>query len=872
MTNGPTTDPGQERARSFVKQLINQFQILIDQSLLDPPKDQTAEQPRKISFEELAKPLSNRFEKVKSLDPKHLLKELRHEFDEKKKQMELMLVSAEELLLEKGVEAAEAKLLEANEKATELLSLRYQEEKGTKKYGDEDLREFEGKEMLERYKRESTYHYENKEMQEESSDYMDREGHLVDHKGVKIDGEHMYTSRLDEGTSHKFDGKTGHHSYATEGTAVIGAGSRVVENGIVRKITGDSGHYTPSAKNIHEYTEGLMEQGIKLIDDESLFMPDPKNPNQHIKVDDPAILENWTTVVNYEKKRAQKKGNEELGEYNSVIAKVKQELADLEVWPGQKDTEIEVVKDGTLFSDEDIVSVKSEGPDQAASKVVAMLIKRIGPRVKTNKGEIKEITPEYVLICVNAERKSGNKIKSLFEMTREDINTVIGVFLRLRRDEISAGESKARIQMSAEQFLQTGGNHSAIDKKNEFMELLAPVESKEDSDRARTLYEKLGGDEILLSMFQVHDPESIDAELKSAWVVKKRITNDYGLNAILAQRFPKEFPGILQNFAPTMEWKLRLLAADKWDPNWINLLTESKGNAELGIDVGKEGDTGSSYDKSESESPNLQEDEESESDNKYLQKNDKSESESPNLQEGDESESDNKYLQKNDQSESESPNHQEDDELESDNKYLQKNDQSESESPNLQKDEESESIKQDNAITKDESSSEKGSGIPTPVDEIEKVDLRKVRKGATDGLSAKAYEELGGDKALLDLLLESWNQKHSTILNELRQLEKDRNEVKKPLDSYREMLDKQGKSKKQIEDDSEVKRLDGSLKEFDVKQNPDRKRLEKILSDTRPTLSALELIEKPKKLEILKNASQGEFDEILQQISNRNAK
>lgn len=330
---GPQSDDGQQRARRYVGKLIEKFEIQVRANALaalspreqfvlsrheqSPPAPvQTASPPpvpvsapaptkdmstdTKAAYRELVKPFVQRFTAAAKVDPQPFDETRQAEIQEKKVALTQHLKQAESLAQDPvNMEAAKAEVEKANFVATELFSRRYQLDADGKPQESKPLtpqrdagerRDFAGREMLGRYQGEDRSQYDSRAQQQKSADYVDAEGHLVDRDGGRFDTDikqkPLYTSRLDTGSSHSFSEADGHHSYAAGGGAVIGAGSRVVKRGIVRQITGDSGHYAPTALNIHEYVGGLAEQGVKLIDDEFLFMPDPQAPDRHIPAPD----------------------------------------------------------------------------------------------------------------------------------------------------------------------------------------------------------------------------------------------------------------------------------------------------------------------------------------------------------------------------------------------------------------------------------------------------------------------------------------------------------------------------------------------------------------------------------------------------------
>ncbi len=222
-----------------------------------------------------------------------------------------------------------------------------------------------------------------------------------------------------------------HHSSPLGGQAVGGAGEIVADKGAVRRVTDQSGHYEPEADLTHQSVASLKQQGAKLVDDEVVGMgkkgkPREATPEEKLELQkllafrkQLKLADNTSLVEMQTKLKAEKKSpNAQL----DAMVKLEQKLRQGGVGASQKQAVVEL--GGKGLSADEFEAVR-------------------GNRDKLNK-------------LLEARYGVRNAVDA--SVDAEVLDNLLKLNNHLRK-------SMAKVELGAEQFLQTGGGERAIRQK-----------------------------------------------------------------------------------------------------------------------------------------------------------------------------------------------------------------------------------------------------------------------------------------------------------------------------------------------------------------------------------------------------------------------
>ena len=297
----------------------------------------------------------------------------------------------------------------------------------------------------------------------DSTLYKDAQGRLVDAQGRLVDApssEIGYAANAETGTVHQFDpqgrvaseGHTllDHHTSPLQGQDAAGAGTMKVENGVVRAISSQSGHYTPDGKLLHQFVDRLDQSGVQRRD---------------------------TRLVDAE-------GRPILGTASSDYASVMQYVEDVEAGRRERDPRME----------EKLRQIRQQGiaPSNRDAQVEYFDPDRLVSREEFEKARQDEASFRSLMLAKFGSERPGIVDPWTFATTYEKMQTWMA-------------RMAPQASLGAEQFLQTGGNIDAINRKRDLMgeigRKVPKVLAEDTADvEAAALFEQLGGMERLRSL------------------------------------------------------------------------------------------------------------------------------------------------------------------------------------------------------------------------------------------------------------------------------------------------------------------------------------------------------------------------------------
>jgi hypothetical protein len=328
--------------------------------------------------------------------------------------------------------------------------------------------------------------YYNEEEKEKSVIHTDDRGRLVDSEGNLLDTgavKRGYVVSQETGTAHQFNPNKiepkgqyvlgEHHSSPIQGGAAAAAGELKADSGVVREVTDESGHFRPNPEMTHQFVQSMEEQGVAMREKKLSMLDDDGNPTD-ISPEMAALLDE---VNEYEDTR------DTTQPYDPEMFKKAQRLRDAGVSFSNRQAQVDLTNPKTFVSAEEFAPIQGNG------KAIAQLVrKKIGKNPDLG-------------------HYRGNWT------TLESVNDWIGVLSRIK----AVDPKTTRLQMTTEQFSQTGGNVDAIRGKEavnkEIESRRAPDDDAAETERMQKLVERLGGD-AKLRQLGVQDPASLSVEGK----------------------------------------------------------------------------------------------------------------------------------------------------------------------------------------------------------------------------------------------------------------------------------------------------------------------------------------------------------------------
>lgn len=316
--------------------------------------------------------------------------------------------------------------------------------------------------------------YYTDEERDKSAIRTNESGRLVDDQGVPLNTGSQtqgYVVSQETGTAHQFDprkmgNKKGyvigeHHSSPIQGGKAAAAGEFHAEDGVLREVTDESGHYRPTPEMTHQFVQGMEEQGVATREKKIMMLNDNGDPVP-ISREMEELLEE---VNEYEATW------DPATPYDPEMFKKSKKLDDAGVSYSNRQAKVNLTNPKTYFTPEEFEPIKGN-----AVEIIRLVIKKTGNR-----------NPEQGFY-------TGNWT------TIESVNEWIGILCRIK----AVDASKTRVKMTTEQFAQTGGNLDAIGKKqavNAEIEGRRAPESPEDvqkeTERMEEMVAELGGDRKL---------------------------------------------------------------------------------------------------------------------------------------------------------------------------------------------------------------------------------------------------------------------------------------------------------------------------------------------------------------------------------------
>jgi hypothetical protein len=349
--------------------------------------------------------------------------------------------------------------------------------------------------------------YYDEDRQDLSAMRTDEQGRLISPLGHTVDGNRGYVVSQETGALHGFnpsphptkssDGYDlyDHHSSPIQGGNAA-AGEMDVEKGVVRKVTDQSGHYRPTPEMTHQMVERMQDQGVATREQKLTMLDKDGNPRGVTR----EIKELWNEVADYE---GQRQESSDSSPYDPEMLKKKQKLKDLGVGPSNREARVDLTNPKSFVGPEEFEQVKGDN-----DKIVQMVEEKIG--VKLNE----------------THANFGTDFSSV-----EKINDWIGIVSRMAALQPEKGfvdPKKTRLQMSTEQFAQTGGNVAAIrgmEAVNAQVEQRRQAGDDQEQQRMAAMIESMGGDGKLAQL-GVKDPTKLSVDQKFLILSKGRIPED----------------------------------------------------------------------------------------------------------------------------------------------------------------------------------------------------------------------------------------------------------------------------------------------------------------------------------------------------------
>jgi hypothetical protein len=305
--------------------------------------------------------------------------------------------------------------------------------------------------------------YYTDEERDKSAIRTDDSGRLVNAEGVPINTgsrKQGYVVSQETGTAHQFDpskmgNKQGyilgeHHSSPIQGGKAAAAGEFSVEEGVLREVTDESGHYRPNPEMTHQFVQSMEEQGVAMREKKVMMLDDDGNP---VPISDE--MDQLLDEVNeYDETR------DPTQPYDPEMFKKAQKLRDAGVSYSNRQAKVNLTNPKTYISAEEFEPIKGN-----VKEIVKLVIKKTG---------------------------NPNPLGSFpyNPTTLESVNEWIGILCRIK----AVDAKKTRLQMTTEQFSQTGGNVDAIRGKeavNAQVEQRRAPDSPEDAQKEIERVEEL---------------------------------------------------------------------------------------------------------------------------------------------------------------------------------------------------------------------------------------------------------------------------------------------------------------------------------------------------------------------------------------------
>jgi hypothetical protein len=354
-----------------------------------------------------------------------------------------------------------------------------------------------------------------------TQDQIDQEGHVRTADGDRLTtadtGRDMYVKVQESQTTHSFrdvpesvQKMKEHHSSATEGKEAAGAGRRQVDKGIYRHIDGDSGHYRPTTEDVYNFVAGEKVRGAKMVDDESLSMTGPEGKAVAADAGARAVWAEFQKLETAYQTQRQNRTQKDPPPRSKELLALKQRCEDLGLAPAMTDATVEAIKPTNFFKNdpagEKAFTTCANDRDEMKKKLLTIFGPQVFPKMQSGK---KEDNPNLPY-----PSKTEDVVDKFMGLTLEQFNDKIGLWMRLRYDvdefiddagekcvageKVQVGEkaappkSPARVQLTEQQFVETGGNVKAIDVKDQANKLIGEGRQAPEQDE-KEFYEKLGG-------------------------------------------------------------------------------------------------------------------------------------------------------------------------------------------------------------------------------------------------------------------------------------------------------------------------------------------------------------------------------------------
>lgn len=319
----------------------------------------------------------------------------------------------------------------------------------------------------------NVYYADTPEKRAESAVQLDGKGLLRDADGDLVDGSKGFVVSAAEGTMHTFqtagrkEGRVLHHSSEVAGGDVTAAGEITTDEGVIREIRDQSGHYRPDSRMTHRFVADLQARGAQMRD-QTLYETD--DAGNWIEAE-PETVEDWQKVQGLPAMRA-------------LLAEYQKERAETEDTP-ENATPIRIIEDDIADAQEAIAE---------AEALIPVLAKRgVGPRNKDANVQVYDpatriTAEEWARVQGNADavkqlvvRKVGTQLEPGRELPEafmsgaaidannlDATNDYIGTLMRaadVAGQEWMTDKNVTHVQLDAERFAQTGGNIDAVKGK-----------------------------------------------------------------------------------------------------------------------------------------------------------------------------------------------------------------------------------------------------------------------------------------------------------------------------------------------------------------------------------------------------------------------
>lgn len=300
--------------------------------------------------------------------------------------------------------------------------------------------------------------YFDQEQVEASKLYKDAEGKLLDAQGRPVDTsgtEIGYVANAETGSLHQFDPRHAgpapkqgykvkdHHTSPLQGQDAAGAGTMEVEGGVVRKVTSQSGHYTPDGKLVHQFVDRLDQSGVQRRETE-LVDSEGKRVYGSARAEYPQVMQYLKEVEAGRRER------------DPAMEEKLRELREKGIGPSNRDAKVEYFDPDRYITEEEFEKVK--GDENAFRNLMEAKFGSRNPGDTDPWGFAKDYPTLQTWMSRMAPQAS----------------------------------------LGAEQFLQTGGNTDAINRKRDVMDEIGrkvpKVLAEDTADvEAAALFEQLGG-------------------------------------------------------------------------------------------------------------------------------------------------------------------------------------------------------------------------------------------------------------------------------------------------------------------------------------------------------------------------------------------